>query len=255
MKPAAISLYTIARKEVIRIFRIWPQTLLPSPMTMSLYLLVFGQFLGTRIRHIEGTSYLDFIVPGLIMMAVITNSYTNVVSSFFSSKFHRNVDELLVSPTPVSVIILGFVFGGMARGLTVGLLVTLVSTLFTTLHVYNPVCVLVFLFLTSFVFALGGLANGILARTFDDISIVPTFVIAPLTYLGGVFYSLSVLPPFWRAVSLANPIMHMVNGFRYGFLGIADVSVMGGLAVLITCAVLLFGLNLYLLKNGVGLKS
>jgi ABC-2 type transport system permease protein len=189
------------------------------------------------------------------MMAVITNSYTNVVSSFFSSKFHRSVDELIVSPTPNSVIILGYVLGGMARGLTIGLLVTLVSSVFTKLQIHNPACALFFLLLTSFVFALGGLANGILARSFDDISIVPTFVIAPLTYLGGVFYSISVLPPFWQWVSRANPIFHMVNGVRYGFLGSADVNIVWGMAVLIVCAIGLFVFDLFLLKKGVGLKA
>lgn len=255
MKTAAVSLYTILRKEVIRVFRIWPQTLLPSPVTMALYLLVFGQFLGSQLRTIGSVSYLDYIVPGLIMMSVITNSYTNVVSSFFSSKFHRSVDELLVSPTPNSVIILGYVFGGMARALVVGLLVTLVSLFFTRLQFFNPTCALFFLLMTSFVFALGGMINGILARSFDDVSIIPTFVIAPLTYLGGVFYSISVLPPFWQMVSRANPIFHMVNGVRYGFLGLSDVGVAWGMTVLAICAILLFAANLYLLKKGVGLKS
>jgi ABC-2 type transport system permease protein len=251
----AVSLQTIIRKEVIRIVRIWPQTLLPSPITMSLYLLVFGQFLGSRIRDVGDVPYLDFIVPGLILMSVLTNSYTNVVTSFFSSKFHRNVEELMVSPTPNGVIILGYVFGGMFRGILTGCLVTLVSLFFTRIPVFNLGCAVFFLLLTSFVFALAGLTNGILARKFDDVSIVPTFVIAPLTFLGGVFYSINQLPTFWQNVSLANPIMHMVNGFRYGLLGVYDVRVTYGVVVLVACAVCLFLLNLYLLKRGVGLKS
>ena len=255
MKIAFISLNTIVRKEIIRIVRIWPQTLLPSPITMVLYLLVFGQFLGSQIRRVEGVSYLDFIVPGLIMMAVITNSYSNVVTSFFSSKFHRSVDELLVSPTPNSVIILGYVIGGMARGLTTGLLVTLISLCFTRIQIHNLPILLFFGMMTSFVFSLGGLVNGILARKFDDVSIIPTFVIAPLTFLGGVFYSIKLLPVFWQNVSLANPIMHMVNGFRFGFLGVADLPVATGVAVLLGCSAVLFGLNLYLLRTGFGLKS
>ncbi len=255
MLTNSVSLATILRKEVIRIVRIWPQTLLPSPITMSLYLLVFGRFLGTQIRSVGEVSYLDFIVPGLILMAVITNSYTNVVTSFFSSKFHRSVEELLVSPTPNWVIILGYVMGGMARGLVTGVLVVLVALCFTRIQIVHGGIAMAFLVLTSFVFALAGLTNGILARKFDDVSIVPTFVIAPLTFLGGVFYSINQLPQFWQVVSLANPIMHMVNGFRYGWLGVADVSVVFGVAVLTVCAIGLFLLNLFLLKKGVGLKS
>lgn len=255
MMNHAVSLSTILRKEIIRIVRIWPQTLLPSPVTMSLYLLVFGQFLGTQIRSVGEVSYLDFIVPGLILMSVITNSYTNVVTSFFSSKFHRSVEELLVSPTPNGIIIFGYILGGMARGIITGILVVLVSLCFTRIPVHNLGCAVFFLLLTSCVFALAGLTNGILARKFDDVSIVPTFVIAPLTFLGGVFYSIKQLPQFWQAVSLANPIMHMVNGFRYGLLGVSDVSVLFGVAVLVACGVGLFLLNLYLLKQGVGLKS
>lgn len=252
---ALVSLNTIVRKEVIRVLRIWPQTLLPSPITMILYLIVFGRLIGSRIGSIQDVAYVDFILPGLIMMAVITNSYTNVVSSFFSSRFHRNVEELLISPTPNSIIIIGYVLGGMCRGLLVGMVVTLVAMFFTTITVYSTLWLVYFIVLTSFVFSLGGLTNGILARTFDDISIVPTFVIVPLTYLGGVFYSIQNLPPFWQTVSKLNPIMYMVNGFRYGFLGDSDVSVLLGMVVLISFAAMLFALNLYLLKRGVGLKS
>ena len=255
MSTNTVSLKTILRKEIIRILRIWPQTLLPSPVTMSLYLLVFGQFLGAELRSVGDVPYLDFIVPGLILMSVITNSYSNVVTSFFSSKFHRSVEELLVSPTPNYVIILGYVFGGMSRGLLTGCIVTLVSLFFTKLQVFNLPCVLFFLLLTSFVFSLAGLTNGILAKKFDDVSIIPTFVIAPLTFLGGVFYSISRLPTIWQTISLANPIMHMVNGFRYGLLGVSDVNIAFGVAVLIACAAILFALNLYLLKKGIGLKS
>ncbi len=257
MRNSVVSLNTILRKEIIRIVRIWPQTLLPSPVTMSLYLLVFGEALGSRIGAFGTVPYIDFIVPGLILMAVITNSYSNVVTSFFSSKFHRSVEELMVSPTPNAVIIFGYVMGGMTRGLATGSLVTLVSMFFTRLNVHDVACIAFFSLLTSFVFSLAGMTNGILARKFDDVSIIPTFVIAPLTFLGGVFYSIRDLPQFWQSVSVANPILHMVNGFRYGFLGeaVSDTSVTLGAAVLIVCAVVLFTLNLYLLKKGTGLRS
>ncbi|MGF1578240.1 MAG: ABC transporter permease [Gemmataceae bacterium] len=255
MKRTLISLNTIARKEVIRILRIWPQTLLPSPMTMSLYLVVFGRLVGSRIPPIEGVAYIDFIVPGLIMMAVITNSYSNVVSSFFSSRFHGNIEELLISPTPNSIVIIGYVAGGMARGLLVGIVVTLVAMCFTTLRITNSACLIFFIVLTSFVFSLGGLLNGILAKTFDDISIIPTFVITPLTYLGGVFYSVNVLGFPWNVVSMFNPILYMVNGFRFGFFGVTDVDIVLGMVGLIAVATGLFSLNLYLLNKGVRLKS
>ncbi|WP_163339014.1 ABC transporter permease [Desulfopila sp. IMCC35008] len=255
MKENLISLGAIARKEIIRIFRIWIQTLVPPVITISLYFVIFGSFIGSQLREIEGYSYMAFIAPGLIMMSIITNSYTNTVSSFFSAKFQRNIEELLVSPTPNWVIILGYVSGGMVRGLSVGLLVSLVSLVFIRLPIHSIFYTALFGLLTSFVFALAGMINGVFARKFDDISIIPTFVITPLTYLGGVFYSLSLLPGFWQVVSKVNPIVYMVNGFRYGFLGVSDISISVGLVMLILFAVALFSANLYLLKKGIGVRT
>lgn len=250
-----ISFICIARKESTRIFRIWVQTLVPPVITMTLYFIIFGRLIGSQLRDIGGYDYMAFIAPGLIMMSIITNSYTNTVSSFFSAKFQRNVEELLVSPTPDYVIVLGYVSGGMVRGLCVGLLVSVVSLLFTGIPLFNFGYVALFAVLTSFVFSLAGMINGIFAQKFDDISIIPTFIITPLTYLGGVFYSISLLPDFWQSISRINPIIYMIDGFRYGFLGISDIPVFTGLGMLLFFSVLLFSVNLYLLKKGIGIRS
>jgi ABC-2 type transport system permease protein len=250
-----VSLESIARKEITRIFRIWVQTLVPPVITLTLYFKIFGSFIGSQLNSIGGYSYMAFIAPGLIMMSIITNSYTNTVSSFFSAKFQRNIEELLVSPTPNWVIILGYVAGGMVRGLSVGLLVSVVSLLFIRLPIHNLAYTVVFALLTSFVFSLAGMINGIFAQKFDDISIIPTFVITPLTYLGGVFYSIGLLPGFWQTISKANPIVYMINGFRFGFLGISDISVWVGLGMLIFFSVLLFTANMYLLEKGIGIRT
>ena len=255
MNANLISLGSIIRKELIRIFRIWVQTLVPPVITISLYFIIFGGFIGSRLENIGGYNYMAFIAPGLIMMSIITNSYSNTVSSFFSAKFQHNIEELLVSPTPNWVIVLGYVSGGMTRGLCVGLLVSLVSLFFVRLPIYNIPCVLIFALLTSFVFSLAGMINGVFARKFDDVSIIPTFVITPLTYLGGVFYSISLLPPFWQGLSKINPIVYMVDGFRFGFLGISDISVWTGMFILLLFGGILFGLNLFLLHRGVGIRS
>ncbi len=255
MKKDLISLGSIARKEMIRIFRIWIQTLVPPVITMTLYFIIFGNFIGSQLRDIGGYDYMAFIAPGLIMMSIITNSYTNTVSSFFSTKFQRNIEELLVSPTPSWVIVMGYVAGGMTRGLSVGILVSIVSLLFVRLPLYSVFFSLLFAVLTSFVFSLAGMINGIFARKFDDVSIIPTFVITPLTYLGGVFYSISLLPDFWQTISKANPIIYMIDGFRYGFLGIADINIWGGLGMLVLFAVLLFSVNIYLLEKGTGIRT
>jgi ABC-2 type transport system permease protein len=255
MQSDMISLSSIARKEIIRIFRIWIQTLVPPVITMSLYFVIFGGFIGSQIGDIKGYSYMTFIAPGLIMMSIITNSYTNTVSSFFSAKFQRNVEELLVSPTPSWVIILGYISGGMTRGLCVGILVTAVSFMFNQISIHNIFFIILFAILTSFVFSLAGMINGIYAKKFDDISIIPTFVITPLTYLGGVFYSLSLLPEFWQIISKANPIIYMISGFRYGFLGVSDINVWAGVAMLLFFSIVLFSANLYLLKKGIGIRS
>lgn len=246
---------TILRKEIVRFTRIWPQTLLPPVITQSLYFIIFGTFIGSQIREIQGISYMAFIVPGLVMMSVINSSFSNVVSSFFGAKFQRNIEELMVSPTPNRVIIAGFISGGMARGLLVGLIVFGVSVFFTQPVISHFFIILVFIILTSLIFSLGGLINGIFGRKFDDISIFPTFVLTPLTYLGGVFYSVKDLPEIWQGISKLNPILYMVDGFRYGFYGISDVSVWISASMLVFFTVILIGINLFLLKKGVGLKS
>jgi ABC-2 type transport system permease protein len=250
-----ICFYTIARRETTRIFRIWVQTLVPPVITMTLYFIIFGSFIGSQLADIKGYNYMAFIAPGLIMMSIITNSYTNTVSSFFSTKFQRNIEELLVSPAPDWVIILGYISGGVVRGLSVGFLVSLVSLFFVRLPLFSITYTVLFAFLTSVVFALAGMINGIFAKKFDDISIIPTFVITPLTYLGGVFYSISLLPVFWQTVSKANPIIYMIDGFRYGFLGASDISVVAGLGILVLFSVVLFSVNLYLLKKGIGTRT
>jgi len=255
MKRNWISLTSIARKEMIRIFRIWVQTLVPPVITITLYFIIFGGFIGSQLGKIGGFDYMAFIAPGLIMMSIITNSYSNTVSSFFSTKFQRNIEELLVSPTPNWVLILGYVSGGMTRGLCVGMLVSVVSLIFVRLPLFNVLFIVLFALLTSFVFSLAGMINGILAKKFDDISIIPTFVITPLTYLGGVFYSISLLPEFWQNISMANPVVYMIGGFRYGFLGVADSNIWVGLGMLVLFSVLLFSTTLYLLRKGVGVRT
>lgn len=250
-----ISYFTIVRKEVIRFLRIWPQTLFPPVITQTLYFLIFGKFIGSQIQDIHGISYMAFIVPGLVMMAVINNSFMNVVSSFFSSKFQRSIEELLVSPASNIVIIAGYVTGGALRGMLVGILVFCISFIYVHPVILHGGLIIFFIILTSIVFALGGLLNGILAKKFDDISIFPTFILTPLIYLGGVFYSVSSLPVFWQKVSRFNPVLYMINGFRYGFYGISDVNVSISILILIFFAGILISVNLYLLRKGVGLKS
>jgi ABC-2 type transport system permease protein len=250
-----IALQSILNKETNRFLRIWVQTLLPPAITMSLYFVIFGKLIGSRIGEMGGFTYMEFIVPGLIMMAVITNSYSNVASSFFSAKFQRNVEELLVAPVPNYLIVLGYVGGGMARGMLVGLIVTILSMFVVDIHIHNLAIIIFTVVLTSMLFSLGGLINAIYAKTFDDISIIPTFVLTPLTYLGGVFYSLTMLPDFWQNVAALNPIVYMVNAFRYGFLGVSDVSLVLALAVVVGFIVVMFSFALYLINRGIGLRS
>lgn len=254
-KGIFIAYLTIIRKEIVRIFRIWSQTLLPSVITISLYYLIFGSFIGPQIGNIGDFSYIQFIVPGLVMMAVITNSFTNVISSFFSAKFQRNLEELLISPTPGWVIIAGYVTGGVVRGIMVGGIVLCISLFFTKIAIHSLAMVLLFILLTAVLFSLAGLLNAIFAKNFDGVSIVPTFVLTPLTYLGGVFYSITVLPEFWQKVSQINPILYMVNGFRYGFLGISDVGLSASFTILLLSIAILLGMNLYLFKRGYGLRN
>jgi ABC-2 type transport system permease protein len=248
-------LKTIWIKECTRFLRIWIQTLVPPAITMSLYFVIFGNLIGKRIGDMGGFTYMEFIVPGLIMMSIITNAYANVSSSFFSAKFQRNIEELIVSPVPTWVIIVGFVGGGVARALIIGVIVTTVSMFFVDVQVHNMLILILTLLLTATLFATAGLINGIFAKTFDDISVIPTFVLTPLTYLGGVFYSLTLLPEFWQWVSKANPIVYMVNGFRYGFLGVSDIHYGYSIVLLIGFNGVLFGAAYYMLNKGHGIRS
>jgi len=250
-----IAFQTIFVREIRRFMRIWPQTLLPPAITMVLYFIIFGNLIGSRIGKMGGYDYMQFIVPGLIMMTVITNSYGNVVSSFFSIKFQRSIEELLVSPVPNYIILLGFVFGGMARGILCGLTVTLLSLFFTRLAIDNIIITLCVIVLTAAVFSLAGFLNALFAKKFDDISIVPTFILTPLTYLGGVFYSIKLLPDFWQGVSMMNPILYMVNAFRYGILGESDVSIAFSLSMIVFFTVIFFTVALTLLNKGVGIRE
>lgn len=252
-----IPFITIARKEVDRFTRIWSQTLLPPVITQSLYFIIFGGFIGSRIGEVDGVSYMGFIVPGLVMMSIITASYSNAVSSFFMSKFQRNIEELLVSPTPNWVIIAGYTFGSVLRGILVGLIVFIISFLFVRPQIDNIFIIIIFGLLTAIVFSLAGLLNGIYAKKFDDVSIFPTFILTPLTYLGGVFYSIRQLPEIWQRISLANPILYMVNGFRYGFYGssFTDVNIWVSFFMLVLATIVLVIINLRLLNKGTGLRS
>lgn len=250
-----IAFTTILRKEIKRFTRIWIQTLLPPVITMTLYFVIFGKLIGTRIGDMGGFSYIQFVAPGLIMMAVLTNAYANVVSSFFSAKFQRSVEEVLVSPTPNYVILLGYTMGGVVRGLCVGILVTFLALIFTDLHMHSWLITLTIVLLTSTLFSLAGFINAVYANTFDDVSIVPTFILTPLTYLGGVFYSISVLPEIWQHISLLNPILHMVNAFRYGVLGVTDINIVHAILGLIAAVVVLFAISLHLLKTGKRLRA
>ncbi len=250
-----VAYLTIVRKEVTRFTRIWQQTMLPPVITTSLYFVIFGNLIGVRIGTMDGFKYMDFIVPGLILMSVITTSYANVSSSFFASKFQRSIEEIQVSPTPNWVILLGYVSGGMVRGLMVGAVVTVVSLLFSRLSIHNVFVMLSIIVLTALLFALGGFMNGLFARKFDDVSIVPTFILTPLTYLGGIFYSINLLPDFWQAVSHINPILYMINAFRFGFLGVSDISLLFSYAIIISFSITLFLVNLRLLNTGYGIRQ
>lgn len=249
------ALKSLAVKETNRYLRIWVQTLVPPVITTSLYFVIFGNLIGGRIGDMAGFSYMEFIVPGLIMMSAITSSYANVSSSFFSQKFQKNIEELLVAPVPTHIIIWGFVTGGVGRSVLVGSLVTIISLFFVPLHVYSWAIVVITLLMTSILFSLAGLLNGIFAQSFDDVSIVPTFVLQPLTYLGGVFYAISMLPPFWQAVSKINPIVYMISGFRYGFLGVMDVSIVVSMSILVLFIVVLYSVCWHLIDRGRGLRS
>jgi len=255
IKLNLIAMQTIVRKEVVRVLRIWVQTIVPPAITMTLYFIIFGSLIGRRIGTMDGFDYMQYIAPGLIMMSVITNSYGNVVSSFFGAKFGRHVEEMLVSPMSNATIVIGHVAGGVLRGMLVGALVTAIALFFTDLRVEHPLITISIVLLSSVVFALAGFINAVFARKFDDISIIPTFVLTPLTYLGGVFYSITLLPEFWQKVSLANPILYMVNAFRYGILGKSDIGIGAAYGILIVFSTLLFVTCLSLMRRGVGIRE
>lgn len=250
-----VAVRTIIRKEMERVLRIWIQTVVPPAITMTLYFIIFGNLIGRRIGSMEGFDYMQYIAPGLIMMSIITNSYGNVVSSFFGAKFGGHIEEMLVSPMSNGTIVIGHVAGGLLRGLLVGTLVTIVALFFTRLEVAHPFVAVSVVLLSSIVFSLAGFINAIFAKKFDDISIVPTFVLTPLTYLGGVFYSISLLPEFWQHVSKANPILYMVNAFRYGVLGVSDISITWAYTILIAFVVVLFAVCVILMNRGVGIRE
>jgi ABC-2 type transport system permease protein len=255
IKENTIALYTIVRREVTRFIRIWSQTLLPSVITMGLYFVIFGHLMGDRIGSLKGFRYIDYIVPGLIIMSMITNAYANVVASFFGSKFQRNLEEMLVSPMPNGIILWGFILGGLLRGVVVGVLVTGLSLCFSRLLIQQVGLMALIAVLTSLLFSIAGFINGIFAKKFDDINIVPTFILTPLTYLGGVFYSMDLLPDFWQKVSYVNPIFYMVNAFRFATLGHSDISVELSVWMIVIFTALLYGWALWLLERGVGIKS
>jgi ABC-2 type transport system permease protein len=254
-KQQAVALYTIVRREMVRMFRISSQVFLPPVITTALYFLIFGSLIGSRIGTINGVSYTLFIAPGLIMMSVITNAYGNVSTSLFSVRFQKNIEEMLVSPMHDSLLLLGFILGGMLRGLIVAVLVFLVSCFFLKIEIQHPFMALIVVLLVSAIFSLAGFANGMLARNFDDVMIIPTFILTPLTYLGGVFYSTNMLPSFWQKVSHLNPVLYMINALRHTMIGKQETNIAASMLIICTLLFLLTALNMILLKKGVGLRE
>lgn len=250
-----VAFYTLLTREIRRFIRIWPQTLLPPAITMTLYFIIFGNLIGSRIGEMGGFSYMEYIAPGIIMMAVINNSYANVASSFYSAKFQSHIEELLVAPIPNYLILAGYVVGGTARGLLVGFIVTIVSLFFTSLAIEHLMITISMIVLSAIMFALGGFINAIYARSFDEIAIIPTFILTPMIYLGGVFYSINLLPEFWQNVSLLNPILYMVNAFRFGMLGVSDIAVTTAFGIIIVFIIALTSFALYLLNKGTGIRD
>jgi len=246
---------TIVLKEILRFARIWVQTIVPAVITTSLYFLIFGNLIGSQLSDIDGYSYVDYIVPGIILMSVITNSYGNVVSSFYGHKFQHHVEEMMVSPMPNYVLLVGFVVGGVARGIVVGGVVTLVAMFFTNIHFEHVFITSIVVVLTAVLFSLAGFVNAVYANSFDDISIIPTFVLTPLTYLGGIFFSIDMLSNFWQNIALFNPILYMINAMRFGMLGVSDISLSTAFIIIGLFLIGLYLFCLYLLKNGVGLRQ
>ncbi len=254
-KHYRVAFNTIAIKEVRRFSRVWIQTIIPPMITTALYFVIFGKMIGSQLAPIDGITYMDYIVPGLIMMSIITNAYANVVSSFYGSKFGRYIEELLISPIPPSLILAGYITGGVARGLMVGVMVSIVASIFTELQVANLFVLLSVVILTSILFSMGGFINAVYAKSFDDITLIPTFVLTPLTYLGGIFYSVDMLPGVWHGISLFNPILYMINTFRYGMLGVSDIDLTLAYGVILGFIVALYSFCLWLLKSGKGTRS
>jgi len=257
MTPAMmwVSFYTIVRKDFVRMFRIWTQTFLPPVITTALYFLIFGKFIGSQIAPIDGVTYMQFIVPGLVMMSVIMQSFMNSAFTFYMAKFQKTLEEVVVSPTPYLIVILGHVSSAVLRGLITAVLILGVALFFTHLTLHSFLITFVFIFLSSLLFALAGLTNGVFANSFDAVQIFPTFVLTPLTYLGGVFYSLSMLPPVWQQISLFNPIVYMISGFRYGLLGVEDINIWVSFGILSSLVLLMIGVNWWIFKTGKGLRA
>ena len=254
-RRAWLGFYTLVRREITRFMRIWTQTLLPSPITITLYFVIFGNLIGSRIGTMDGYDYIAFIAPGLIMMAIINNAFANVVASFYGARFQRNIEEMLVAPLSNCTILMGFLVGGIVRGLLVALIVTAVALFFTDIYISHFLVVVFAALLTAMLFSIIGFINGLYAKKFDDINIIPTFILLPLTYLGGIFYSIDLLPPFWRSLSMINPIFYMINAFRYGMLGTSDVNLWVSMTFLCVCIITLFTFTLHLMNKGVGLKQ
>jgi ABC-2 type transport system permease protein len=252
--PNLIALQTLLFKEISRFMRIWTQTLLPPAITMTLYFIIFGKFIGSQLRQIDGYAYIQYIMPGLVMMSIMTNAYANTASSFFLNKFNKSIEEMLVSPMSSFIILLGFTLGGTLRGILIGIIVMIIALFFTHIPILHPWIVILMALLASTVFSLGGLINALFAKRFDDISFIPTFVLTPLTYLGGVFYSIDQLPPTWRSISMLNPVLDMVDTFRYGWLGISDLNIYIGLGLITGLFLILFLWAWLLLKQGFGIK-
>jgi ABC-2 type transport system permease protein len=246
---------TLLTREIKRILRIWVQTLMPPAISMGLYFIIFGNLIGSQITGIGDFTYMQFLAPGLIMMAVITNSYGNVVSSFYGARFQHFIEEILVSPTPLTIMLLAYICGGIIRGILVAGIVTLISLIFTHLTIHSYLITFSTIFLCAFLFSLAGFTNALYAKSFDDITLVPSFILTPLTYLGGVFYSINLLPPFWKTLSQFNPILYMVNTFRYGILGVSDINIYFSYTMIVSSCLVLFGINWWLLQKGYGIRQ
>ncbi|ASQ47141.1 ABC transporter permease [Legionella clemsonensis] len=255
IKTQTIALYTLVKRELVRMFRIASQVFLPPVITTALYFLIFGSLIGQRIGSIQGVSYPEFIAPGLIMMSVITNAYSNVSTSLFSVRFQKSVEEMLVSPMHNGLLLLGYVLGGVLRGFIVAILVFIVSCFFLPINFTHLTLSIIVVLLVSALFSLAGFTNAMVARNFDDVMIIPTFVLAPLTYLGGVFYATDMLSPFWRTISHFNPILYMVNALRYAMIGQQEVNILTAMVIICIIVILLAALNMILLNKGVGLRD